>query len=406
MLRIDLLNARPGMTLALPIYHPEAPDRVLLRANYELVGSTIERLRAMGLRCVWVRYPSVAFIEKYIDQQLLAAHAQVVKHITDTFATSQAQSGARLRYDEYTRSIGVLLQRLLGNPDAAVFMEDICNAPAGGPNGELMRHSSAVTYLALLMGLKLEGYLIKQRRHIEPARAKDVSNLGVGAMLHDVGVLQLDDATRDRFHRTGDETDPDWRQHPKLGFEQVRGHVDPSAATVVLNHHQRFDGKGYAGEGVPLLCNTSIHIFARIVALAERFDRMRHPTNLPEQPAVCVLADLLASSLGEQFDPTVLHALVCVAPPYPPGSTLRLSDGRWAVALDHNPAAPCRPKVQLIPAPADLASAADDDKPGEVIDLTEADDDLYVAEYEGKPVGDLNFTARDFTAESALAAGW
>lgn len=119
---------------------------------------------------------------------------------------------------------------------------------------------------------------------------------------------------------------------------------------------------------------------------------------LPEDqviPTVAALRRMLESDVLCRFDPEVVRAFLAVVPAYAPGTILKLSDGRWATAIDHCPAEPCRPKVQLIKDPTHM-------KPGEhdgdaasvddscVIDLTERVD-LYVAEAEGVDVSKMNF---------------
>ena len=136
----------------------------------------------------------------------------------------------------------------------------------------------------------------------------------------------------------------------------MRGRLDPSASTVVLHHHQRFDGSGFAGSEYPVQRGEDIHVYARIAAVADQFDRLRHPPGLPEQPAAFALQAMLQPALRRRFDPAVIGALLDVVPPYPPGATLRLSDGRLVEALDHHPSDPCRPVVQVVGgAPMDLA---------------------------------------------------
>lgn len=387
------------MALALPVYDPQAPDRVLLKSGYELTQGSIDKLIELGMRSVWVRYPSLQFVEKFVDPQVLIAQGRLVQQISDSFTQLQSQASAKLPYDEYCKSIGTLVAQLVSNPDAAVFMGDLASDGGDG----LMRHSSSVTYLSVLMGLRLEGYLIKQRRHVDPARAKEVTNLGLGAMLHDLGVTQLDPAVKQRYYASGDESDPQWRDHTRLGFELVRGRVEPSAATVVRHHHQRYDGSGYAGREDAALAGSAIHVFARIVGLAEQFDRICHPAGLPPQPTAWALGAILQTGLFDKFDPTVIHALFEVTPPYPPGSAVQLSDGRWAVCLDHAPSNPCCPKVQITPPPDAIR---DDDSPGEIIDLSRTDGELRIARYQNRDMSDFNFTPPDFTTQAALAAGW
>jgi HD-GYP domain-containing protein (c-di-GMP phosphodiesterase class II) len=400
LLRVDLHRAKPGMRLALPVQNPKAPSKVLLKVGYELTEGTIDRLKEHRLRWVWVRYPSLGFLEKFVSSETVQNQAQVVGHITSTFETLQQGASAKLPYETYTASIGKLIEHLVTTPSAAMFLGDIDAADDG-----LMRHSSAVTYLSLLLGLKLEAYMVRERKHVDPARAKEVRNLGLGAMLHDVGVMQLPPGVRERFRDTGDDSDPAWREHPATGFKMLRGRVDASAAAVVLHHHQRFDGSGYAGREFPAVDGHNIHIFARIAAVADQFDLIRNPANLPQQPTVWALSAMINDPMRSRFDPTVLAALLTVVPPYPPGSIVRLSDGRWAVAIDHNPEQPCRPVVQIIPSPDALDEG--DAEPGETIDLSDATARLSVVEADGRDVREVNFAVpEDLAAMNTLASAW
>lgn len=346
MLRVDIKSARPGMTLALPVMNPRLPGHELLRIGYELTPAVIEKIDEMNVRVVWVDYPSLSFLGRFANPDAVAKRATVVNQIQDTFEQMQQTSAAKLNYDAYTKTIGSLIDSVVSNPDAALFLGDMSEQATGD---ELMRAGSSVTYLSLLLGLKLEGYLIKQRKHVDASRAKDVTALGVGAMLHDIGVTLLPKEIADRYRQTRDESDPGWQEHPALGFRAVRGRIEPAAATVVLHHHQRFDGHGYAGKDFPVQQGNSIHIYARIAAVADVFTRLRFPNNGADVTQVWALNAMLGPKLRTRFDPNVLRALVEVAPPYPPGSRVLLSDGNEAIVLDHHVADPCRPLVQCLP---------------------------------------------------------
>ncbi|MEM9021540.1 MAG: HD domain-containing phosphohydrolase [Planctomycetota bacterium] len=347
MLRVDIRSARPEMTLALPVMNPRLPGHQLLNIGYELTPAVIEKLDEMRVRTLWVDYPRLSFLGKYVDPATVQIRANVVTQMQDTFETLQQSSAAKLNYDSYTSTITNLVDSVVSNPEAALFLGDLCEQETGD---ELMRAGSAVTYLSVLLGLKLEGYLIKQRRHVaDPARAKQVVPLGVGAMLHDIGVTLLPKEVADRYKETHDETDPAWREHTALGFRAVRGRIDPTAATVVLHHHQQFDGNGYAGKDFPVQQGEGIHIFARIAAVADVFTRLSSPAGGESMPQVWALAAMLSDKLRTRFDPNVLRALVEVVPPYPPGSRVTLSDGTEAVVVDHHIADPCNPTVQRLP---------------------------------------------------------
>lgn len=394
MLRVDLKRARPGMVLSLPIPNPQAPSRTLLKAGYPLESAMIEKLRDIGIRFVWVRCPALEFLNKFIDREGAEARSEVIAKIAGIFESLQSDASAKLPYDTYTASIESLVQSLVTNPSSAVFLGDLIDGPS-----DLLRHSSAVTYLTLLMGLKLEGYLVRERRHVNPMRAKEVVNLGVGAMLHDIGLVMMDEDRKEEYERTGDDADPRFREHCAIGYQAVRGHIDPSAATVVLHHHQRFDGKGFTGPGFPTLEGRRIHVFSRVVSVADAFDRMRQPRKLPPQSTAFVLHHMVGPSLCDHHDPTVLNALLEVVPPFPPGSIVKLSDGRFAVVVDHLPQTPCLPPVQVLHDAEHLDP--DNLTTGETLHLA-ASEGLTIVEHEGHDVRDCRFGRPEMI--SAMAA--
>ncbi len=374
------------MKLALPVRNPHSLEKILLKRGFELDAVTITKLEQFGIGQIWVHCSSLNMLEKFFNDDIITAQCQIAMKVAQTFDILEEQVNVKIPYRSYRQSIRELIQHLVENPNAAMFLGDL----AGVGRDALISHSANVTYLSLLMGLKLEGYLVRQRKRINPAIAKQVTDLGVGSMLHDVGVAKLPEGAYIRFLETGDELDPEWRLHPALGYEMVRGHIEPSAATIVMNHHQRFDGTGYAGQDTPAMEGERIHVFARIVGLADQFDRMLHPPNCPTRPTVAVLGELLGTDLCKKFDPHVARALLSVVPPYPPGSRVRLSDGRVGICVDHTPADPCRPSVQIIDNFDDID--LDNDEPAHIVELYEEDEDLFVTDCEGTDVSNLNFS--------------
>lgn len=400
MLRVDIKSARPEMTLALPVMNPRLPGHQLLHIGYELTPAVIEKLDEMLVRTIWVDYPSLSFLAKYIDPDAIAVRANVVAQMRDTFESLQQTSAAKLNYDAYTDMISDLVDTVLSNPEAALFIGDLCEQDT---DDELMRSGSSVTYLSVLMGLKLEGYLIKQRKHVaDPNRAKRVIPLGVGAMLHDIGVTMLPKEVVDRYRETHDDTDPAWREHPALGFRAVRGRIESAAAAVVLHHHQQFDGKGYAGKDFPVQEGEGIHIFARIAAVADAFSRLSSPATGETMPQVWALSAMLSDKLRTRFDPNVLRALLEVVPPYPPGSRVTLSDGTEAVVIDHHIDDPCKPAVQRLP---DNTLPKPGQPLGETVHLREHET-LCIVACDGQRTEPYNFGPERIPGNREAMFGW
>jgi len=387
------------MRLALPVKHPKHANQVLLKMNYALTPGAIKRMVDLGIRQVWVRYPSLDFIDKYISTDLLEAQEQMAAKAREVFERLQSQANARVHYNDYCNAVGNMVGSLTAHPNAGLFMGDMSVLPQGD---ELSRNGFATTYLSLLMGLKLETYLCKQRKHCDPARAKDLTNLGLGAMLHDVGMTQIDEQARDGFFDRGDDTDPQYRNHTRLGYELVKGQIEPTAATVLLHHHQQWDGNGFAGDDAPTLAGERIHIFSRIVAVADYFDRFQNSGRHGPRPTIEVLAHMLEPHVQCRFDPIVLRALMEAVPPFAPGSLVQLSDDRWAVVAEHSPDMPCRPLVKLIEGSAQTLDAQELEL-GEDLDLSLTDTSLYVANAQGLDVSPYNFVSGDLGAINLAA---
>ncbi|MBX3407817.1 MAG: HD domain-containing protein [Phycisphaeraceae bacterium] len=405
MLRISVDKAVPHMTLALPVLHPEKPEHLLLKPGAELDTHSIQKMRQMGVRRIWIRYPPTDFLLRYASPRIIAEHGKMASRLAGCFDTVASDTHADLEFNDYAATVRSFAQAMLDEPSAAVFLGDILDS-----SGPLVAHSSNVCYLSLLMALKLDGYLISERPLIGARRAQNVENLGVGAMLHDVGMLRLAPEVVADWERTRDESDPRWQKHAALGFDTVRGKVAPTAAAAVLHHHQRMDGTGFPRRprimGPPRpLAGGEIHVFARIIAVADVFDRLRAPpvpkgSEQVRVPTVRALRQTLALVRAGKLDPVVFKALLAVVPAFAPGSLVELSDGTVCVVVMWDPTRPCEPVVQIVPDPADFLRprAALDDPPrlGHIIDLRNRRD-VAVAFAEGENVGTDSFHARNPT---------
>ncbi len=391
MLRVPISHAKPGMELALPVYNPRVSARLLLRPGAILEASTIERLVKLHLPELWIKYPNMEMISKFISPEVMSSRAEIAADVAEAFNEAGKDMHARLDYTKYQRAMSTLMDRLVNDPDAAIFIGEI--ADAGSP---AIRHGANVGFLSMLMGLRLGFYLLKERKRLSPRLAKDVTSLGVAAMLHDVGMTRLKKSTLERWTREHDDTDLEWQEHVKIGYEMLRGQVDPSAASAVLHHHQRYDGTGFPKrttlEGAEVgLEGSKIHIFARILLIADLYDRLVHPAytigdseeTKKSRPPVYAIYSLLQEPYQSWMDPIVFQSLMTVCPAYAPGTEVVLSNGMRGVVTDWDPRDPCRPVVTEL-------THFDDDDDAVTVDLREHHE-LTIIESDGFDVRPYNF---------------
>ena len=391
MLRVPISHAKAGMEVALPVFNPRASAQVLLRPGAVLEQSTIERMIELHLPEIWIKYPNMDMVSKYVSPKIMSSRAEITSGVAQAFDAAGKDMHARMDFTKYQAAMSKLMERLINDPDAAVFIGDI--ADTGSP---AIRHGANVGYLSMLMGLRLGFYLLRERSRLSARLAKDVTSLGVAAMLHDVGMTRLKASVLERWANEHDHTDVEWQDHVRIGYEMLRGQVEPSAASAVLHHHQRFDGSGFPkkqrfdGEQFGLE-GSSIHIFARILLVADLYDRLVHPAytlgdsedTKQSRPPVYAMHTLRQEPYQSWMDPIVFKALMTVAPSYAPGSTVELSDGMRGVVIDWDPRDPCRPKVK------ELTHFEDQDE-GLVVDLRDHHE-LSVVEYDGFDVRAYNF---------------
>ncbi len=139
--------------------------------------------------------------------------------------------------------------------------------------------------------------------------AVELRALGLGALLHDVGKLYVDDAILSKPGRLTPEEFEHIKRHAVIGAALVASSpVLQDIAPIVRHHHERIDGKGYpdglAGEEIPLL--------ARVASVCDAFDAMQHTRQYREAMPADIVTQILTEHAGSQWDATVVAALMDV----------------------------------------------------------------------------------------------
>ncbi|MCG8583778.1 MAG: HD-GYP domain-containing protein [Pirellulales bacterium] len=353
MLRVAVHNIEPGMVLARPIPHPQNPHKFLLQRDHEIPSSMVPRLKELGVLEVWIRYRNLEFLEDIIDVELGEQQREIYAQVRSNFETIMQDATAAMDMRHFESSIGGLFHFLKENAHGNVLLQKL-----DAYDNYLMSHSTNVCYLALLLGMKLEQYLIKERTSKKAQDAKDIQLLGLGCLLHDVGKMRVPKSILDKPVRLTDDEMEVMKQHTLIGFDMVKGRVAPIASQIVLNHHQRYDGGGYperfdsrTGDPLPPLAAKQIPVFSRIATVVDVYDAATSARVYSSaKPPVQVLHEMRTWCKGF-FDPVIEQAFYEIIPPFPIGQMVMLTNGVEAAVIDFNPRCPTRPKVQGITDP-------------------------------------------------------
>jgi HD-GYP domain-containing protein (c-di-GMP phosphodiesterase class II) len=352
MLILPLEQAKPGMKLVMAVSHPEHPDQELLKPGYILDQTVLAKLRSLGVLQIFVDYPDLADLDRHLLPHLSPARQVVYSQIKNTISAIQKTVRPTVGFSDYYSSTRDLILTLLQQGDNLIFLDIL----SGSAQSDAIVHATAVAQLSLTMGLRLERYIVSQRSRLSVQHAREIVNLGVAAMLHDLGQIKLPSHLQ-RYSEadppTNDAHRSEWESHPALGHEMLRTGIEASGAAAVLQHHQHFDGSGFPKIAIPArglerLAENNIHVFARIIYVANLYERLGSHPDQPGRRSSLEILHLLQTQYKPFIDPYILRTLPSVIPPFPPGCRVSLSDGSSAVITCFDPADPYHPTVRRI----------------------------------------------------------
>ena len=147
---------------------------------------------------------------------------------------------------------------------------------------------------------------VGERFHLSARRLRD---LGLAALLHDIGKLETPIEILDKPSRLTPDEYEIVKRHAVEGERMLL--AEPALATVaaiVRSHHERIDGRGYpdglSGDAVPLA--------ARIIAVCDAFDAMTHEHRHRRAMSPAIAFSVLREHAGSQWDAKVIDHVTAV----------------------------------------------------------------------------------------------
>ncbi len=130
----------------------------------------------------------------------------------------------------------------------------------------------------------------------------------VAATLHDVGKIGVCEALLMQDGPLSEADEREMQQHTEIGhalLESSSSEYLRTAAAIALHHHERYDGQGYPRG----LKGRDIPIGARIVAVAEAFDRLTVGKGEDGERVFSEAISALQARKGTELDPVCVEAL-------------------------------------------------------------------------------------------------
>jgi len=257
-LTIDELQ--PGMIANQTIC--DARGTILIAQGITLTESYISRMRKFNIKTI-----AIQDTEEDMEPPCSLSTPVVQRTITTLSALFDSLAEHKtIDIKKTAYQIEQVIYSILDKHAIQAFLE------IDAQNELLYHHSLRTTIIAVNMGLA-QGY-----------DYLNLEYLAMCALMHDCGM--------------GRDYQEDDTEHALLGFKKLRDNLkmDMIIALVCLQHHEYFDGSGSLGFN-----RSQITEFARLIAIADYYDRLIIKKNTPRQ----ALFKILGGS-GTLFDPDMV----------------------------------------------------------------------------------------------------
>lgn len=321
-----------GTILAKAIYNDKG--QILLNEGVELAERMIIRLRKMGITYIYIKDHRTEDIQ-YRDPLPPKLRKEAIRTIESVFDQVQDDryltSSLVIEKDSkrFSELISQLLSEIRGNKELLTIISNVYTY-----DHYIFTHSLNVTLYSLAIGMEMK------------MRPKELETLGMGAILHDVGKMQIPAEILLKPGRLTESEFEEIKKHAEEGFNILRGvqTIPLVVAHCAYQHHERLDGSGYP-RGI---AGGKIHKYGKIIAVADVFDavtsnRVYRQAMLPHEGL-----EILYAGAGTLFDSKLIEAFRKAVAIYPVGITVELNDGRKGVVCRQNTGLSDRPVVRIL----------------------------------------------------------
>ena len=302
-MRLAQLNDKIiGRKLEMPVFSSEGTT--ILSKDSFLTERIITRLKQLGIRTVYIvdeSYEDVV-IQELLDTTFRLKTIKTLRQIFD-----QVKKKKNLNPYEIKRMVSDISDNMSISENSIITFDNI-----GSNDTDICNHSLNIMILSILVGIA-RGY-----------NSLQLADLGVGALLHDVGKLITDE-----------------KSHPEAGFQFLRMYREFSATSYICayTHHENVDGTGYPRK----IKGDQIYDYAKVVSLCNEYDILQSSNSfLPHE-----VLEKISADVGKKFSEEHYKDFIKVIYCYPNGLPIKLSNGTEGVVVMQNKNFPQRPVVKI-----------------------------------------------------------
>jgi putative nucleotidyltransferase with HDIG domain len=328
--RVSIDNLEVGMI----VEDVFASDGTLLFSNERAINGLeqIELLKKRGVSSVTVRvdtqvndnhHPdklskkeSFSSVREAAYYHELTIAKEVHKEILETTKNvlSSVRMGKQFSIKAIESTAIQMVESVLRNPDALVSLSQI-----KGYDEYTFIHSVNVAIL------------LTSFAHAMSYSPDQLLKVGVGGILHDIGKMRIPDRVLNKKGKFTDDEFQLMQKHPAYGIQIVKDlqSISELSKTVILQHHERFNGSGYPHK----LSGNDISEMGMMAAVADVYDAMTtdrvYRTAWTPHNALA----LIFKGSESDYSRKIVELFTKNLGIYPVGSFVRLTTGEMGVVV-------------------------------------------------------------------------
>ena len=343
MILTSIDDLQPGMVLGVGLRNREG--YTLLGHGVVITSTQIDRVRALGYGAVWIDDEDTRDIphqDVLSERTRLAATTTIHEAFTLTLRETASAGSVSVedvrrtleghRFQKTLESAG-MVERISGQVDAVVG-EVLDGAVITGLTS--MRTHDSYTYqhcLDVAVTATMIGRMLGYDR-------ETLRKLAAGCILLDIGKIFVDAQILDKPTSLSPAEFARVKDHTVLGYLFVRDNLRLGvlAAHVAYQHHERQDGRGYPRgltgtnritQGAEIHLPGRISPLGEVAAIADFHDACSSDRPYRRRLPADRVWQMLREATGPQFNREIADVFLAALPPYPLGTPLLATSGRY-----------------------------------------------------------------------------
>ena len=324
MQRVSVGFLEAGMVAARNVHSAEG--RLLVTKDTVLSEAMVANIQKTSLGSIYVRNPLFQDIEaeEVVTEDNRRKAVMALKSAVTAYQKTKVLDIQPLR-----KVLRDLVVEIIRNRDSMIHQLDMRTL-----QDYVYAHSVNTCVLSVLIAVNLDYPEAK------------LTDLALGTMLHDIGMMMLPDALLLKMGNLTPEESKQVQQHPEDGFNILRTvrEIPITVAHIAYQHHERVDGKGYPRN----LTADKILEFAKVAAVADTFDALVSDRPYRKGMVPHEAYEVMMALADSYVDRDILHLFLTHVAIYPVGAVVQLDNGQYGVVTKVLPRLQTRPQVRLL----------------------------------------------------------